>query len=302
MKRVATILLAASLAFAGEVRADAEVSGHIAQMLRGPAGATHRAIERLAFLGPERAGPALRAMLENPDPRQRILATEALIVVRDPRSAKALERRLEDDDWEVRANAATALGRLKHRTSAGALEKALRGDGHVRVRKASATALGEIGAGYPALVEVARQDGDLEMRLMVLDHLARPPAKKASPKLRPLLEDPSGMVRFATARTLAWHADPAARRFLAARLAEGSAEEQRRAVTVLADAPAPWSADLLASALEGSDGGARHRAAVALAERRDRRGFEYLQRTAAGDDPQAAEEAVLALERLGGAR
>lgn len=296
MWRRAFIALGLVLATAPGAQAD-EVAVLVQQVVRGGPGEA-RAVERLRFLGPERSGPALRALLVNGGKRERIAAASALAVVRDPGSAPALIKALEDEDWPVRRSAAQALGAMRHRAATKALETRLGTDPNTRVRKACADALGRIGTGSGGLAKAALGDADLEVRLLALDLLASRADAKVARRLRPLLDDPSALVQFAAARSLAWAGDASARSFLLRQVSANEAESARRAVTAVADVPRSWAVDLLAGALEHADAEVRFEAAVALTRRDDERGIRPLVRTAGGVGDEAVRARSM-LEQLG---
>lgn len=301
MSRAAVLLALLVPLVAATAEAREDVAPYIAVILQGPGPAADRAAERLRHIGPQRSGPPLRALLTHVDERVRIAASSALIVVRDPASAKALEHALEgDEDWEVRQNAALALGSVRAKSSRAALEGRLGADPHRRVRKASAVALGQLGAGLRPLVAAARKDADLEVRLAALDAARNAVDGPAGKLLRPLLEDPAELIRFAAARSLAWHGDPAATRFLTTQLRNGEPEQQRRVVAICADLPRERSVGLLELALEASDADARFSAAVALAGLERRSGLVALSRMAIDEaSPSLARRAAAELERRG---
>lgn len=277
---------------------DEPVGPHIAALLRGGAEA-NRAIERLRFLGPRRAGPPLRALLENGDDKTRIAVSSALILLRDPDSASALLKRLtEDSDWEVRSNAAQALGELKHKPATKELARKLETDPHRRVRRSCARALGTLAQRPDALAKAAAKDVDLEVRLAAL-HSVRDMSRRVTTPLRKLLADDSAMVRFAAARALAWNDDTAARHFLEQRLTKDE-EEQRRSVMVLVDLPPrEWTTDLLVRALDCSDADAQLEAALTLAKRKRPEAHLVLAHAAVGAHGGRSVKALVALEELG---
>lgn len=264
------------------------VDEHIAVLARGGPG-VERAIERLRYLGAERSGPKVRALLSNEDAAVRANASRALALLRDHRSAAALAGVLDDSSWEVRRNAAEGLGALKATQYRGALELRLRNDTNRRVRKATAAALGGMGGSSKRLVECAARDPDLEVRLGALDALATGQAKEASGGLRRLLTDPASFVRFGAARALAWNGDAEGRRFLERELSSKDSESSQRALVVLSDVPKTWATDVLAKVAEGTSTLAFD-AAAALAKRTDTRGFAVLARMSlgAGDDARRA--------------
>lgn len=283
------------------VASRAHASDEVARLLRdllSGGSAAQAATERLRFLGPDRAGPPLRALLNGDSVPARIAASAALALVRDPGSTASLVEHLSDEDWEVRRNCANALGVLKARSAGKGLVKALDGDPQTRVRKAAALALGEVGGAAGSLGRAAKADRELEVRLAALDALARSMDPSANPAVRPLLRDASGFVRFAAARALAWTGDASARAFLSSELSAPEAESRQRAITVLSDVPRSWAGDLLARALDTEDADSADAAAQALARRGDRRGIGHLARVEAEGGARGT-KAGAALDGLG---
>lgn len=275
-----------------------EVEEQLKLLLHGRPGQADQAIERLRYLGPGRAGAALRGLLKSPSTQARIRASDALVRVVDPGSAAALAEALAtDEDWEVRRNSADALGALVAKSQRKALETALRVDTNRRVRKSSALALGRVGSAGKALTRAAAVDPDLEVRLAALDALSRAFDRAAVAPARKLLTDPSSMVQFGAARALAWNGDAAGRKFLEQALASDDEEGARRSVVVLADLPKPWASDLLLAA-SSRDSELGFEAARALARRDDERGLRALVRIELGDGELAA-AASAALDELG---
>jgi HEAT repeat protein len=295
---LAFVLLARAPALASSID-DPEVGALVAALTRGSGGEVNRAAERLRYLGPGRSGPALRQLLSSDDAHERVVASAALVLVRDPRAAEPLIAHLGDEAWEVRRNVADALAALRARSATKRLETCVLEEKHVRVRKACVRALGEIGTGARALARCGARDGELEVRLAALDALARLMDPSVAPLLRPLLTDGSGFVRFGAARALAWQGDAAARRFLEVEVAAADPERSRRAAQVLADVPKAWALDLLARALASLDADTRHAAALALAGRDDVRGRRHLARLALHGEGEELSRAVRACDELG---
>lgn len=271
---------------AAPARASDDLATLLVQVAAGPGRDRDHAIERLKFLGPATAGPPLCTLLAAGDARARVGASAALAVLADPGSVAALEHAIGDEDWEVRRNAAGALGALGKKSSARRLAHALLTDANARVRKACALALAVVGGGGPALARAAAKDHDLEVRLASLDALARQMDRSSLSAVRPLLADGSGLVRFAAARALAWAGDGGGKAFLARAVDSGDEDQQRRAVTVLADCPKRWALDLLAKATLAPP--VALPAASALAARADRRGMRALARLALSGEGDAA--------------
>jgi HEAT repeat protein len=258
------------------------------QLVHGSLGESNRAIDRLRFLGPSVAGPALQNLLESNDSDARVAASGALVVIHYRGAEHALENALaHDDDWEIRRNAVNALAALHDRRASRLMAQALRTDTQPRVRKACATALATLGGSDAALVTGA-SDANIEVRLAALDGLAHSMDRHIAPRLRPLLTDSSGLVRFAAARALAWSNDTAGRRFLTEAVGSSEPEFIRRGVTALSDVPHGWATELLVHTLDSADGEAAVNAGAALARRKDVRGTRYLMKVASSGGPEAS--------------
>jgi HEAT repeat protein len=276
-----------------------DVSALIQQVLKGPSVAADRAAEKLRFLGPDKAGPPLRALMQSPDPHTRVAVSSALVIVRDPASVKLLQKAVtEDESWEVRRNAANGLGSLKAKSATPALEKALRSDSKTVVRTSCIRALKNIGGGAETLAEVSAKDASLELRRDALDALALQKNKSVRSKLRPLLTDSSELLRFATARALAWQDDPEGQKFLEKALASTEPSVAGRAITASSDVPTKWAVELFVKALSYPDLDVSLAAAKELARRKDERGTRHLVRVAMQRVPQA-EAAQTTLDSLG---
>jgi HEAT repeat protein len=280
-------LLASAWAVAASARPE-DVPELIATVLTGPSVAADRAAERLRYLGPQVAGPPLRALLASPDSRARIAASSALIIVRDPASASALQRVLKDEDWEVRRNAVTALSTLESRAVVPSIERVLRTDEKVYVRKACVKALESLKSGVGGLADASASDKVMEIRLGALDVLARLKDHAARGKLRPLLGDSSEFVRFAAARALAWQDDPVAHKFIDKAVASKDVEEVRRAIVAISDVTSPWASALLEKALQSTDRSVACAAATGLARQHSKLGLRYLAKMERLEVPESA--------------
>ena len=280
----AAVVLSARGASAGPE----EVPGLIQLLITGSVGEQNHAIQRLQFLGPDVAGPPLRRLLMSEDPKELIAATDALGVVRYPPATPLLERLvLIADDWEVRRNAVRALGTIHAQHARKLISRTLRTDKQPRVRKACVQALAQIGGANRAVAEAAVKDDDLEVRMEALDVLAKARDRSVASVLWPLLKDSSELVRYATARSLAWQNDLHARWVLTKAIATCDPEQMNRAVTALTDVPYSWAADLLAKVLGVADTRVGCAAAAALVRRKDDRGKAYLIKLAASGGPDA---------------
>lgn len=275
-----TFLASASLA-----RAEDDLIRLIDELEHGPVSVQNHAIERLKFIGASRAGPHLRRMLDSPEPDVRVRASAALAVVADAGSLTDLEHAIGDEDWEVRRNSADALRILRRRSSSRVLSARLRVEKHPLVRRACVRALGAIGGGGPALVNVAMHDVETESRLAALHEIAQQMDPKSAHAVRPLLSDATALVRFAAARSMAWCGDGAGLDFLSRELGSKDGDARRRAVTALSDCPKPRCVELLQRALDVAD--VAKPAAEALARRGDARGLEWLAKLAMGEAPEA---------------
>ena len=287
MNRGSASALLVILAAVQPARAD-EVPQLIARVMAGPSVDADRAAQRLSYLGADRAGPSLRALLASPDPHARLAGSSALVIVRDPRAASMLQHILEDEDWETRRNAATALGGIKARSATPALEKRLRTDPKDKVRMACVKALLAIDAGGNGLAAASVSDASFEVRLAALDALTHLKDRSSHTRIRPLLKDDSELIRFTAARTLAWQNDTAGRQFIEKSFASSDADQARRALTVATDVPASWVMSLFEKGLSHPDPAVRCAAAVALAKRKDIRGRRYLARVEREDTPESA--------------
>ena len=265
--------------------AEDDVVRLIDELEHGPPSAQNHAIERLRFIGASLAGPHLRRMLDSPEPDLRVRASAALAVVADAGSLTALEEAVSDEDWEVRRNAADALRLLRKRSSTRVLSARLRVEKNPLVRRSCVRALGAVGGGGASLVSVAIHDPETETRLAALHEIARMMDAKSAHAVRSLLGDPTTLVQFAAARSMAWSGEEAGIDFLSRALGSKDADARRRAVTALSDCPRPRCVELLHRALEMADSSAP--AAEALARRGDARGLAWLAKRATGENPES---------------
>jgi len=286
---------------AGSARAtgEDEVPALLSRLVRGSPGESSRALDRLRYLGVAVTAPSLRVLLASPSARERLAASSAYVVIHDPGATSLLEQVLTTDaDWEVRRNAVNALAGLRARNAKRLIEHTLLHDPQERVRKSCISALSTLGGAGAALAASSATDTSLEVRLVALDALAHSLDPSVGPRLRPLLQDPSALVRFAAARALSWTGDPAGRRYLEKALASNDPEEVRHAATAISDVPKSWAVELLVHTLDGPDGEVACNSAAALARRQDERGTRYLLKVASSAGPQA-QQARTWLDRIG---
>jgi len=293
---LATVLGGATVVSASS-RSDPEVTAVIERLENGNDGERSRAIERLRRIGLERISGPLVELVEHGGTRQRIVATEALVSLRDPGAARALERALEDGDWVVRRNAAQALGGLSGKCPKRLANCAER-DPNPRARRACVEAAGRRGGAAGSLAVAANTSTDLDTRLKALDGLAASMDLKAAANVRALLTDPIELVQFAAARSLAWSGDPAGRKFLSTHAAGADPERALRAVQLLRDVPRSWAADVLAERLVSKSPEVRRAAAIALEGRGDARGMRALKAWSEVDGGPDAAFALSELARL----
>jgi HEAT repeat protein len=102
----------------------------------------------------------INALKQDPNPRVRMQAAEALGEIRDPKSVDPLIQALRDENWEVRRNAKEALGKM----GVPAVEPLIRAlkDENKGVRGKAAEALGNIGdpRAVEPLIQTLKEDSD----------------------------------------------------------------------------------------------------------------------------------------------
>jgi HEAT repeat protein len=183
----------------------------------------YQAIFALGAMGPDagEAVPALAAVLaKDPDAEARHQAALALLKIGPPARAAVpeLAEALDDEEPAVRMNVAILLHRLgpEARPAVPALIKALKREGnqtnlrafHFTIQEMAALALGRASAGtaegVPALTAFLEDAGTAERREYAARALGAvgSEARPAVPQLRPLLKDPSGVVREAAEEAL----------------------------------------------------------------------------------------------------
>ncbi len=187
--------------------------------------------------------------LQDPDPRVRVRAADALAVVEGEvaeRACAALRDRLADDDPDVRYTVALALGELRDADAVDALIEATEGDGHPLPRQAAVIALGRIGD------------------------------PRATAALGRMLRDAPPDVRFQAATSLVQVNPQRATGYLRKALRDGDAEVRASAAAALGDLGDPAECDRLVRLLEDPVGTVQLEAAVSLARLGDRRGTPVL--------------------------
>jgi HEAT repeat protein len=139
--------------------------------------------------------PALRKLLEDPEPAVRGAAAEALGHLGAKEAVHDLLKLLRDVDASLRGAAARALGCLGAEKYAPELRMLLT-DQVASVRGAAAEALGRVRdkQAVPVLLKLL-QDVDDSPRGAAAEALGRLGAKEAAPQLRVLLKDPEPVVR-----------------------------------------------------------------------------------------------------------
>jgi len=146
---------------AGAAEALVEIGGSsvmpLVDALTGsPADAQIWILHALGKLGDSRAVTQISGLLDHPDPRIRVAATDALGYIGNASVVGRLANILSDPDEQMRASAVRALGYIGDPASAAFLVTVL-GDEEYRVRELAQEALFEIGApAIPALVEALK--------------------------------------------------------------------------------------------------------------------------------------------------
>jgi HEAT repeat protein len=166
--------LAVVLAGCGRGEVPPDVAALVADLTSGDEKKSGEARLALISLG-ETATPALVDLLQNGEPRERVLAATTFwgMGVRAPSAVPALAAALADPDPELRVHCAMALENTgpAARTAVPALVKALR-DPERPVRQAAVKALGAIGpdasAALPALDRAIRRESWPEAEEAVL--------------------------------------------------------------------------------------------------------------------------------------
>lgn len=187
--------------------------------------------------------------LEDPNPRVRVQAADALGKLKDEparRALPALQRALNDDDPEVRYTAALALGELGDQGCLKALMQMVEGDGHPMPRQAAVIALGMLG-------------DERATRVLVKALREAPPD-----------------VRFQATTSLVQVNPEAAVKPLRRALSDDDVEVRGSAVAALGDLGDARAARAVARLLDDPEPGIRMEAAVALARLGDRRGTGVL--------------------------
>jgi hypothetical protein len=147
---------------------------------------------------------ALSVALAHEDPRLRLKAVTALIIVGGDQAATALTTvALSDTDAAVRQEAVYALGEIRGEAGIEVFKHAL-SDPDVNVREAAVDAFVDIGGEQSALaLAVALQDTDASLRVEVVEALGEIGGQAAIQLLRQASLDPQSPVREAAAELVA---------------------------------------------------------------------------------------------------
>ncbi|MGD2145047.1 MAG: HEAT repeat domain-containing protein [Anaerolineae bacterium] len=153
---------------------------------------TLEAARALSEIG-EEALPALRKLLEDPDPHRRWWAPRALALIGTDAAISLLISSLDDTDADVRACAVLALSGLRPDVAADALVERL-SDSSAYVSRLAADALSQFGqCAVPSLIK-ALEEGDAAARAGAARALAAIQPEEAVRVLCEALDDPSAFV------------------------------------------------------------------------------------------------------------
>lgn len=293
-----TLSLLTSLFSGSSLAERADVDALVAAVLSGREGERMSAASRLYHRG--EAGPAVAPLLRqlrSEDPNERCLAARLLGLLHDPAAEGALLAATRDDDWAVRRDAVEALGQIRGGRSAAHLE-GLIDDPQPRVRIAVARALAELGR-TERLAEALSTESEIEVRLHLVEALARGGSPAGLAALRQALEDDSEMVRVVAATVLVERGDPRGVEFMVGRASSPSVTVRRECFEALARATSAAvepARQLLRAGLGDDDARTSLEAATSLARLGDPRGVVHLRAVARGEFPAALR--ALALTRL----
>ena len=182
---------------------------------------SHEIIKALASLAEDNVEydyrPIFDWLMDDADPRNRVLAIEGLWEDKNPQRVERLLKMLvEDDDVDVRAAAAMALGRFIHWGEMDEIparhgEKAVEAlwdvyhdpREHVHVRRRALEGIASSShAGAPRIIENAHYDEDPFMRASALYAMGRTADVRWIPYLLPELESDDPQLRMEAARAL----------------------------------------------------------------------------------------------------
>jgi HEAT repeat protein len=201
-----------------------------------------RAIAGLGLLGgPEALAKLVDLRTHSKDGVLRSLAAEEIAASADPAALPALRAALDDVDPRVRETAATALGRRRDKGSADLLVAGAKQEPWPSVRRAEVAALGELctAAGNELIQRALKRDVD-DVRQVALIGLAHCYGAKANQALLFMLgrQPESADMRSSAARLLGERKDPTTVPGLAEALTRlvGEAEADMSLQTVIADA------------------------------------------------------------------
>ena len=279
-----------------------EASQLLADLVRGNEGSRTLAASRLYHLGEAGRGvPLLAPRLRHEDPVERCLTARLLGMLRDRRATRPLVAVLDDEDGAVRRNAVEALGQIGDATASSALNRALE-DSVPDVRIAAARALREIGV-TGALPAALGRESSPEVRLHLVEALARDSSLRAGRALSEALEDESELVRLLAASYLIERGVETALEVIAPRLRHEHDTARREAAEALGHATgavASQARELLLPLLGDPSHRVMLTAATSLAALDDPRGVAHLRSLVRSSAPPAIRaEALELLERLG---
>lgn len=258
----------------------AEAGKVLDQFFRGAIG-MNQALNRVQYLGEQRfaAAEAVFALKRTSDRKQRgqILEFLSALGVKDDDVERAFLQTLMSDDTGEVMTSARGLGKLKSEHAVKPLLSLLTHQ-MLGIRRESARALGEIGksaAGAP-LVKAAKEETDLDVKLLMLVAVGRCGDKKQAPALEAFLKDDSETTRFAAAQGLCALGTPSCATFAGKLLASTDKNERMQGVMLFEGTSAKVAGPVLEKVLTETDGKLRARAARILAQGGDAKKLDWL--------------------------
>jgi HEAT repeat protein len=179
---------------------------------------------------------------------------------------------LRDANPEIRAVSADVLGKFKHPETVAPLERLLASDGDARVRRAAASALGELASASSASVlGAALGDADLAVRRAAADALGELHEYRIAPRgLVTALTSSDAELRHRAARALCSIADPSTTSAILGLLSDPDSEIRKNAVEALGTIGSKDALSGLTRALGDKDPQVRRAAVEALGEMKDK--------------------------------
>lgn len=153
---------------------------------------TEEAVSALTAVG-DRALPALRDILTDPDPDRRWWAPRALVALGTDDAIRLIIATLEDPNPDIRACAVVALSKLKPPEAVCPLVARL-SDPSAYVGRLAADALSQFGQSAAGALIEALEQGDTATRAGAARALRAVRAQEAIPALCKALDDPSATV------------------------------------------------------------------------------------------------------------